>query len=74
LPVAFDEQLVLGIASVTCVEKFVQPLSCRWEGLAGVISAAYRFTEFTTIVCGLLDGQLWCWAASSAAEAMTATP
>ena len=27
--VAFDEQLVLGIASVIFDEKFVQPLNCR---------------------------------------------
>ena len=35
--------------------------------------SSYFVTEFTTIVCGSFDGQLWCCAASSAADAITAT-
>jgi hypothetical protein len=50
--VAFDEQLELGIDSVTLVEKFVQPLNCRYDGLSGVNVWSYLSTEFTTIVCG----------------------
>ena len=59
-PVAFDEQLELGIASVMCVEKFVQPLNWRYDWRSGVMgksgppggpSVVYLRTEFTTIVC-----------------------
>jgi hypothetical protein len=49
-PVAFDEQLVLGIASVMCVEKFVQPLNCRYDLLSE--RPSYFSTELTTIVWG----------------------
>ena len=59
-PVAFEEQLELGIASVMCVEKFVQPLNWRYDWRSGVIGTSgppggfcvsYLRTEFTTIVC-----------------------
>ena len=57
---------------MTLALKFVQPLNDRydWSG-AG---AAPVVTEFTTITCGSVEGQLLCWAASSAAEAITVTP
>jgi hypothetical protein len=34
----------------------------------------YFVTELTRITCGFDDGQLWCCAASSAADAITVTP
>src|SRR3954454_23218164 len=72
-PVASDEQLRLGIATVIFDEKFVQPLNWRYERGSSVSPSLYFVTEFTTIVCGSFDGQLWCCAASSAADAITAT-
>jgi len=38
---AFDEQLELGIASVTCVEKFVQPLNWRYDMGTGENTVSY---------------------------------
>src|SRR3954453_21139172 len=73
-PVASDEQLVLGIDTVIFDEKFVQPLNWRYERGCAVKVSSYFRTEFTTITCGYVDGQLWCWADSSAADAITATP
>src|ERR671916_3193329 len=72
-PVASEEQLTLGIATAIFDEKFVQPLNWRYERGSAVSASSYFVTEFTTIVCGSFEGQLWCWAASSAAEAITAT-
>src|SRR4051794_23108037 len=73
-PVASDEQLTDGIASVMRDEKFVQPLNCRYEvGVAGSVWPEC-VTELTTIAYGYDDGQLWCCAASSAAEAITVVP
>src|SRR3954463_15063158 len=71
-PVASDEQLTDGIASVTRDEKFVQPLNSRYESSAGSVPVCV--TELTTIAYGYDDGQLWCCAASSAADAMTVVP
>src|SRR5215213_6130325 len=92
-PVASDEQLTLGIASVIFELKFVQPLNSRYDrpgefgggastgsgggngnspvGSSGNASDSlgYFVTELTRITCGLLDGQLLCCAASSAADA-----
>src|ERR687895_1912182 len=73
-PVASEEHETLGIATAIFDEKFVQPLNWRYERGSAVSASSYFVTEFTTIVCGSFDGQLWCWAASSAAEAITATP
>ena len=39
-----------------------------------MIAWSYLVTEFTMITCGSVEGQLWCWAASSAADAITVTP
>jgi hypothetical protein len=63
---------VLGIARVIFELKLVQPLKARkdWRGGAN----GSRVTELTRITCGRLEGQLLCWAASSAAEAITVTP
>src|ERR687893_915041 len=72
-PVASDEHDTLGIATAIFDEKFVQPLNWRYERGSAVSASSYLVTEFTTIVCGSFDGQLWCWAASSAADAITAT-
>src|SRR5918998_6011788 len=72
-PVASEEQLTLGIATAIFDEKFVQPLNWRYERGSAVSDSLYFVTEFTTIVCGSFEGQLWCWAASSAADAITAT-
>src|SRR5215208_1039360 len=71
-PVALDEQLVDGIASVTLALKLVQPLKDRydWSG----VGAAPVVTELTRITCGSDEGQLLCCAASSAADAITVTP
>src|SRR4029078_7685413 len=71
-PVAVEEQLVDGIARVIFALKFVQPLNERydWSG-AGTTPVV---TELTRTTCGRLDGQLVCWAAASAAEAMRSTP
>src|SRR3954462_5175284 len=72
--VASEEQLTDGIAIVTREEKFVQPLNCRYEvGVAGSVSPEC-VTELTTIAYGYDDGQLWCCAASSAADAITVVP
>src|SRR4051812_25813533 len=73
-PVASDEHDTLGIATEIFDEKFVQPLNWRYERGAGVNVSSYWVTEFTTMTCGYDDGQLWCWAASSAADAMIVTP
>src|SRR3954463_16294018 len=73
-PTAFDEQLELGIETVILLAKFVQPLNWRYDLSVGVNVESYLRTEFVTIVCGSDEGQLWCCAASSAAEAITATP
>ena len=70
---ASEEQLTLGIATAIFDEKFVQPLNWRYERGSAVSASSYCVTEFTTIVCGSFEGQLWCCAASSAAEAITAT-
>src|SRR4051812_47838519 len=51
-PVASDEQLTDGIATVTFDEKFVQPLNCRYERGAGVNVSSYCVTELTTITWG----------------------
>src|ERR687895_1621223 len=72
-PVASEEHETLGIATAIFDEKFVQPLNWRYERGWPVRLSLYFVTEFTTITCGSLEGQLWCWAASSAAEAITAT-
>src|SRR5918998_2042952 len=72
-PVASEEQDTLGIATAIFDEKFVQPVNWRYERGSAVSDSLYFVTELTTIVCGSFDGQLWCWAASSAAEAITAT-
>src|SRR3954453_6397584 len=69
-PVASDEQLTDGIASVIRDEKLVQPLNSRYELSSGSLCV----TELTTIAYGYDDGQLWCCAASSAADAMTVVP
>ncbi len=50
-PVALEEQLELGIASVTCVEKLVQPLNCVYVRGIGVKVSWYLLIELTTIVC-----------------------
>ena len=42
--------------------------------VAGVKVSSNFVTELTRITCGRLEGQLLCWAASSAAEAITVTP
>src|SRR4051794_12986528 len=73
-PTAFDEQLVLGIATVTLLAKFAQPLNSTYDFCPGVNVESYFTTEFVTMACGIDEGQLWCWAASSAADAMNATP
>src|SRR5918996_3068422 len=73
-PVASEEHDTLGIATAIFDEKFVQPLNWRYERGSAVKVSSYFVTELTTIVCGSFEGQLWCWAASSAAEAITATP
>src|SRR3954452_15355685 len=73
-PVASEEHDTLGIATSTLDMKFVQPLNWRYERGNGVSVASYCVTESTTITHGKLEGQLWCWAASSAADAITATP
>src|SRR3954452_19589888 len=73
-PTALEEQLELGIATVTLLAKFVQPLNSTYDFCVGVKVSSYFTTEFVTIVWGSDEGQLWCWAASSAADAITATP
>jgi hypothetical protein len=72
--VASEEHDTLGIATAILDEKFVQPLNWRYDRGWAVSVSSYFVTEFTTIVCGSFEGQLWCCAASSAAEAITATP
>jgi hypothetical protein len=39
-PVAFEEQLELGIARVMCVEKFVQPLNWRYDWRSGLMGTS----------------------------------
>src|SRR5919106_4511246 len=73
-PVASEEHDTLGMATAIFDEKFVQPLNWRYERGSAVRASSYFVTELTTIVCGSLDGQLWCCAASSAADAITTTP
>src|SRR3954462_13773542 len=73
-PTAFGEQLELRIATVPLLAKFLQPLNSTYHFCPGVKVESYFTTEFVTIACGIDEGQLWCWAASSAAEAMNATP
>src|SRR3954452_3476635 len=73
-PTAFDEQLELGIATVILLAKFVQPLNSTYDFCVGVNVESYLTTEFVTIACGIEEGQLWCCAASSAADAMKARP
>src|SRR3954453_3485447 len=72
-PVASDEQLTLGIARSILALKFVQPLNCRYDVGAGSVSSVW-VTELTMITCGYDEGQLLCWAASSAAGAVIVTP
>src|SRR4051812_18922447 len=73
-PVASEEQLTDGIASVMRDEKLVQPLNCRYDvGVAGSVWPLC-VTELTTIPYGYDDGQLWCCAASSAADMITVVP
>src|SRR3954470_15529181 len=73
-PVASELQLTDGIARVMRDEKLVQPLNCRYDvGVAGSV-VPECVTELTTIPYGYDDGQLWCCAASSAADAITVVP
>src|SRR6266581_3086854 len=60
------------MARVILALKLVQPLKDRydWSG-AGTAPVV---TELTRITCGSVEGQLLCWAASSAAEEITVTP
>ena len=62
------------MATVILLEKFVQPLNWRYDFGVEVKVSSYFVTELTTTVCASFDGQLWCWAASSAADAITVTP
>src|SRR5579884_2741867 len=74
LPVASEEQELLGTDSVSFVEKLVQPLNCRYECGTAVNVESYGRTELTRIVSGSAPGWLWCSAASSAAEEITTVP
>ncbi len=49
-------------------------MNWRYEREFGVITSLNFVTEFTRITPGSDEGQLLCWAASSAAEAITVTP
>ena len=85
LPVASEEHELPSTERSTRVPKFVHPSSCSQDGgwavlmLGCSLPSGWRIvsgprTALTTIVCGNAPGWLWCSAASSAAEAITATP
>jgi hypothetical protein len=52
-PVAFDEQLELGMASVTWVEKFVQPLNWRYDWRSGFIGWVLSGGPFGSLGFGM---------------------